>query len=207
MRFGRDDEVCQIPVWEEINRRALSKVAGELWCSTGQMWVRNLSAVHELVVTGPTGTRMLPARLRTDPGHACSVPIPRGTITAPSTGTWILTVRALRTEDRDPTLHVEDIPERHRDAAEALCAPMLAGGSAVATYAEIALLMGWTERMARRRVEELCEHYQAQIATLPGGRLRGETLAQAVARILVARGKFDVPRLPDQVGDEPGARA
>jgi len=207
MRFGRDDETCQIPVWEEINRRALSKVAGELWYSKGQMWVRNLSTVHELVVGGPTGSQLLPARLRSDPGHACSVPSPRGTITAPSTGTWSLEVRPMETvEDSGPTLHIDNIPERHRDAAEALCAPMLAGGSRVATYAEIAAGTGWSERVARRRVEELCEHFQAQIAALPGGHLPGETLAQAVARILVTRNKFAVPRLLDQVRDQRGAR-
>lgn len=200
MQFGRDDEVCQIPVWEEINRRSLSKLAGELWCSNGQMWARNLSTVHELVVAGPRGTQVLPARIHGDPGHACSVPIPRGTVAAPSTGTWILEIRAVTTaQDMEPTLHVENIPERHRNTAEALCAPLLAGGSTVATYAEIAAQMGCSERVARRRVEDLCGHYEPQLAALPGGRLPGETLAHAVARILVARNKFAVPRLAGQL--------
>jgi hypothetical protein len=207
MRFGRDDEACQIPVWEEINRRSLSKVAGELWCSKGQMWVRNLSTVHELVVGSVRGTQLLPARLRSDPGHACSVSSPRGTITAPSTGTWSLEIRAMETvKDSSPTLHVENIPERHRDAAEALCAHILAGDSRVATYAEIAARTGWSERVARRRVEELCQHYETQLAALPGGQLPSETLPQAVARILVARNKFAVPRLPDGVRGEQGGQ-
>jgi hypothetical protein len=205
MRFGRGDDVCQIPIWEEINRRSLSKVAGELWCSDGQMWARNVSTVHELVVTGPRGAQTLPAKLRADPGHACSVPIPIGTVTAPSTGTWSLEVRTVTAEhDLGQTLHVENIPERHRDAAEALCAPLLAGGSAVATYAEIATQLGSSERMARRRIDELCEHYENQLAALPGGRLPGETLAHAVARTLVARNKFAIPRLTSSAA-HPGA--
>jgi len=202
MKFGRDDKICQIPIWEQINERALSKVAGELWCSGGQMWVRNLSTAHELVVGDSTGVRVLPSRVGADAGHACSVPSPSGTVTAPSTGTWSLTVQswsltvqtAQSQKDAGPTLRVENIPDRHRAAAEALCAPLLAGGTAAATYAEIADRMGWTERAARRRVEELCEHYRAQVKALPGGHRPGETLPQAVARTLVARNKFAVPR-------------
>lgn len=195
MRFGRDDETCQIPIWEQINGRALSKVAGELWCSDGQMWVRNLSTAHEVVVAGPPGTRVLPSRVGAEPGHACSVPSPRGEVMAPSTGPWRLTIEAVQpVQSAGPTLRLENIPDPHRDAAEALCLPMLKGGTTPATYAEIAASTGWTERVARRRVEELCEHYQAQVEALPGGRQPAETLSQAVARALVARSKFAVPR-------------
>lgn len=199
MRFGRDDDACQIPIWEEINRRTLSKVAGELWCANDQMWARNLSAVHEIVVTGAKGVHALPPRRHPDPGHACSVPIPRGRITAPSTGEWSLEIKTLEAvPNSGPTVQVENIPDGHRTVADALCAPILAGGRAVATYSEIALRTGWSERVARRRVEELCNHYAAQIGGLPGGRLSGETQAQALARILVARNKFAVPRIPQQ---------
>jgi len=218
MRFGRDDEVCHIPIWEQINARALSKVAGELWCANGQMWVRNLSTAHELVVSGSNATRVLPARVGVDPGHACSVPAPCGVVTAPSTGTWELVVSKvggsegaaehLRAGVEDRTLRVEDIPEKHRATAEALCAPLLDGSrSTPATYAQIAAAKGWTERVARRRVEELCAYYQAQIEALPGGRAPGETLAQAVARTLVARGKFAGPSGAQQPSGEHGAPA
>jgi len=198
MLFGRDDDVCQIPIWEQVNARTLSRVAGELWCTGGQMWVRNLSAAHELVVGGPTSAQVLPARLGADPGPACSLPAPHTTVTAPSTGTWTLTVGRVGGPDhaQNLTLRVENVPDRHRATAEALCAPLLAGGPAPATYAQIAAATGWTERVARRRVEELSAHYQAQIEALPGGRLPGETLPQAVARILVARGKLGVPPRP-----------
>ena len=217
MRFGRDDELCQIPIWEQINDRALSKVAGELWCANGQMWVRNLSTAHELVVRGGTASRVLPARVGADPGHACSVPSPRGTVTAPSTGTWVLVVSrvgaadsqvvGLRSGGGDPTLRVEDVPDKHRPAAEALCAPLLDGSStSPATYAQIAASQGWTERVARRRVEELCACYQSQIEALPGGRAPGETLAQAVARTLVMRGKLAVPGAEQERRSERGAQ-
>lgn len=216
MRFGRDDEACQIPVWEQINARALSKVAGELWCANGQMWVRNLSAAHELLVSGSATSRVLPARVGADAGHACSVPSPRGVVSAPSTGQWALVVSCMggpdgcpddvRSTDEDRTLRVEDILDRHRAAAEALCAPLLDGSStSPATYAQIADALGWTERVARRRVEELCGFYEAQIEALPGGRVRGETLAQAVARTLVARGKFAVAGAEQEFHDERGA--
>jgi hypothetical protein len=211
MRFGRDDESCQIVVWEQINGRALSRVAGELWCTGGQMWVRNLSTAHELVVAGGTAAQLLPARLATDPGHACSLPAPQATVAAPSTGTWTLTIEGLGGPDRPGwsggghlTLRVGDIPGRHHAAAEALCAPLLAGGTAPATYAQIAAARGWTERAARRRVEELCEHYRAQVEALPGGRLPGETLTQAVARTLVTRNKLPLPERRD--GADPPVR-
>ena len=218
MRFGRDDERCEIPIWEQINDRALSKVAGELWCASGQMWVRNLSTAHELVVSGGTTSRVLPARVGADPGHACSVPSPSGTVGAPSTGAWTLIVRTvgaavpsvvdLRSGDEDHTLRLDDVPDKHRLTAEALCAPLLDGSStAPATYAQIAVSTGWSERVARRRVEELCAHYQRQIEALPGGRVLGETLAQSVARALVARGKLAVRHPERERPSGRGARA
>lgn len=201
--FGRDDAICQIPVWEQIRSRALSRVAGELWCTKGQMWVRNLSTAHELVIGGGVVAQVLPARVGTDPGSACSVPFPSGTVGAPSTGEWTLTVSALeetgKAEDltlhmtEDLTFRIGDVPEKYRDAAEALCAPLLSGGGAPATYAQIAARQGWSERVARRRVEELCLHYRPQIEALPGGRLPGETLTAAVARVLVSRNKLGGP--------------
>lgn len=194
MLFGRDDQACQLPIWEQINGRALSRVAGELWCAGGQMWVRNLSGAHELVVTGTSSAQVLPARVGAEPGPACSVPAPRATVAAPSTGTWALTVARLGSHGggADLTLRVENVPDRHRAAADALCAPLLAGFAVPATYAQIGATLGWSERVARRRVEELCAHYQTQVEALPGGRQPGETLTQAVARVLVARNKVGI---------------
>jgi hypothetical protein len=200
MRFGRDDDACEIPVWEQINGRSLSRVAGELWCGDGQMWARNLSTAHELVVAGGGAARTLAARSAGEPGPACSLPAPRATVSAPSTGSWTLTVTAVAAAGRTEawpgevpaggTVRVGDVPDRHRPAAEALCAPLLAGGPAPATYAEVAVALGRSERVARRRVEELCAHYRAQVEALPGGWRPDETLTQAVARILVTRNKL-----------------
>ncbi len=95
-RFGRDNSAVDvITIWEETPAYFLSRVAGELWCAGGQMWVRNLSQAHELVVEGSGSTAVvLPARAPEDPGVACSVPWPYGTVSAPSTGSWRLSIVA-----------------------------------------------------------------------------------------------------------------
>jgi hypothetical protein len=198
MRFGRDDGACDIPIWEQLHRRTLSRIAGELWCMNGQMWVRNLSVAHELVVAGPgVATSVLPARTGGDPGHGCSVPTaPVGVVSAPSTGTWLILIAAVKAGDNPEGVArsnlVLDIPEGYRAVAEALCAPLLAGKSTPATYAQIAVSVGTTERIARRRVEALCEYYRDQVEALPGGRRPDETLTSAVARFPFSRGMFRI---------------
>jgi hypothetical protein len=282
-RFGRDDSVDDvIAIWEETRAFYLSKVAGEFWCADGQMWVRNLSQAHELVVEGSGSTAVvLPARAPDHPGFACSVPWPTGTVSAPSTGSWRLSVvarapltrrqppaedpaatlpaelravaevlcapmlrgrgrpattqevaAALDLDEREAarrierlcrhhlalredsggqfssqaarvavvarellasslfaTVRVDDVPQEHREVAEALCAPLLAGGSLPATYTQIAAVLGVTPRTARRRADELTDRYRAQVVALPGGVRGGETFTAAVARLLVHRGK------------------
>ncbi len=92
-RFGRSDAEHDITVWEQVRGNTLSVVAGELWCTEGQVWVRNLSSAHELVVDGPgVVSTVLPPREPDRPGHACSVPWPQGSVHAPSTGSWRLDV-------------------------------------------------------------------------------------------------------------------
>lgn len=200
-RFGRDDTGPDvITVWEELRGTSLSKVAGELWCSEGQVWVRNLSAAHELVVEGAgAASVVLPAVAGSGPGAACSVPWPRGRISAPSTGTWFLQVEAGASRlprttatppDPAPTVRVGDVPLHLLPVAEEWCRPLLQGGSLPATYAEIATHLGTTPRSARRRVEELTEHYAGQVRALPGGVREGEPLGPAVARMLVHRNKL-----------------
>jgi hypothetical protein len=313
-RFGREDrDEDAITIWEQIHDQHLSKEAGELWCTDGQMWVRNLSQAHELVVDGSGSTALvLPARAPGHPGFACSVPWPAGRVRAPSTGSRQLDVTVLtrepvslaaaaaefsqgsvsnlpgplqavaravcapllRGQDRpataqevagllgvsaaeatrridalcahqldqghqdhpvhevhrdcrdtsgdadgdasdvsdvgDPaarlarvarvarelmtsplfaTVRVEDVPPDYQEIAETWCAPLLAGGSLPASYAEIAATLDITARSARRRVEELTERYSAQVLALPGGLRAGETLGTATARLLVHRGK------------------
>lgn len=209
MRFGRDDAVCEIPVWEQIRSTTMSAVAGELWCANGQMWVRNLSSAHELVVAGGGAPpQTLPARRPHEPGHARSVPAPTGELSAPSTGTWRLVVEPAGAVRRDGvptatvsgTVRITDVPDDMRATANALCEPLIAGAPLPASHAEVAQALGTTERAGRRRVEALCEHYREQVEFLSGSRRSGETLTGAVARLLVERGK--VPAHPD--ADGPG---
>lgn len=95
-RFGRDDDLCQIPVWEELRGQRLSRVAGELWCVDGELWVRNLSESHELAVLSGFGRpQLLPPRTPPHRGAACSVPAPHASITAPTTGAWRIAVRQI----------------------------------------------------------------------------------------------------------------
>jgi hypothetical protein len=97
MRFGRDDGLCEIPVWAHIETRTgtLSRVAGELFCTDGTMWVKNLSESHELRVSG-TGEpgHTLSRRQASWPAPGRSLPFPSAEISVPSTGTWRITVQA-----------------------------------------------------------------------------------------------------------------
>lgn len=105
-RFGRDDGLCQIPVWEELRGQRLSRVAGELWCVEGELWVRNLSESHELVVLSGFGRpQLLPPRTPPHRGAACSVPAPHAVVTAPTTGAWRIAIRQIdpdRSGGHDP---------------------------------------------------------------------------------------------------------
>jgi hypothetical protein len=211
MRFGRDDAVCEIPVWEQIRSTTMSAVAGELWCANGQMWVRNLSTAHELVVAGGGAPpQTLPARRPHERGHARSVPAPVGELSAPSTGGWRLVVESatagradhMPTATNSGTVRITDVPDDMRATAAALCMPLLLGAALPASHAEVGHALGITERAGRRRVDALCEHYREQVEVLPGGRRSGETLTGAVARLLVERGKVPVP--PDMGGSAPG---
>lgn len=135
-RFGRDDDACGIPIWEEIRRTAVSKVAGELWCMDNEMWLRNVSMAHELEVAGPDGPpQYLPVRRPDERGAARSIPVPTARISAPSTGTWSLTVERLRPANQvgvdqplQPntlTTRLEPVPPQLRAVAAALCQPVL----------------------------------------------------------------------------------
>ncbi len=88
------------------------------------------------------------------------------------------------------TVRVPDVPEQHRDVAEAVCAPLLRGAPGPATYAEVAAVLGVSARTARRRVEALVEEYAGTVRALPGGLRPEDTLTAAVARLLVHRGKL-----------------
>lgn len=200
-RFGRDDDICEIPVWEAINGQQLSRVAGELWCADGELWVRNLSSTHELAVTGPSGPpQWLPRRGAQGRGPACSVSGDHARIGAPSTGWWELLVDALQPSTlADPvtahaTVNVDPVPEPLLPVAAALCAPILRHSQPAATYDQVAQSLQISRRQARRQVDRLCEHYIdiVRLLTAPGGGERGVTappLYADLAQLLVRRGR------------------
>ena len=198
-QFGRDDDVCAIPIWEEIRRTAVSKVAGELWCMDNEMWLRNVSTAHELEVAGPDGPpQYLPVRRPDERGAARSIPVPTATISAPSTGQWLLTVEqigsVLRVGLADPssqpntvTTRLGPVPPQLRVVAAALCQPVLNLNRPPASYDEVAKALGITQRQARRRIEELVTHYRAQLPELSEDHRRSDPLYAEVARLLVRR--------------------
>jgi len=198
-QFGRDDDACAIPIWEEIRRTAVSKVAGELWCMDNEMWLRNVSTAHELEVAGPDGPpQYLPVRRPDERGAARSIPVPTARISAPSTGTWYLTVERLRpvlpvgaadqpSQRNALTTRLGPVPPPLRAVAAALCEPVLVLNRPPASYDEVAKALGITQRQARRRIEELVNHYRSQLPDLSEDHRRGDPLYTEVARLLVRR--------------------
>ena len=88
--LGRDPDRCQVVAWEAQRKPVptMSRVAAELWCSDGEMWVRNLSGTHELVVTDAVGRESkLFAQDPDAPGHARNVH-PGWSLSFPSAGSW-----------------------------------------------------------------------------------------------------------------------
>lgn len=168
--FGRDDDLCAIPVWECLLGQELSRVAGVLWCVDTDLWVRNLSTSHELIVHAGAIPTHLPPRSR-GRGAACSLGS-GGLITAPSTGSWVIEANRVPEPDTDDGLRGQSLPAstltlvRPPDAllltAVAMCSPLLQRGSRPATYAEIAQLTGTKPRTARDRVDRLLSYYQGQ---------------------------------------------
>ncbi|MEO5832388.1 MAG: hypothetical protein ABJA16_01105 [Nakamurella sp.] len=206
-QFGRDDDACAIPIWEEIRRTAVSKIAGELWCMDAEMWIRNVSTAHELQVAGPDGPpQYLPVRRPGERGAARSLPVPVAQISAPSTGPWELSVARLHpavavTGDDVPspspalTTRLGPVPSPLLIVAAALCRPVLTQNRAPASYDEVARALAITPRQARRRIEELVSHYRAPMPELSEDHRRAEPLYADVARLLVRRGCITVDDL------------
>jgi len=206
-RFGRDDEACAIPIWEEILRTAVSAVAGELWCMDNEMWLRNVSTAHELEVAGPDGPpQYLPVRRPDERGAARSIPVPTARVSAPSTGSWFLTIEQLRpvlqvgateqpSQPHTLTTRLGPVPPQLQAVAAALCQPMLTLNRSPASYDEVAKALGITPRQARRRIEELVNHYRAQLPELSEDHRRSDPLYAEVARLLVRRRRITVDDL------------
>lgn len=216
-RFGRDDACVHLPVWEQLRGTALSRVAGELWClDAEEMWVRNLSTAHELVVSGPDGPpQLLGPRRDGERGRACSLPVPEGVVSGPSTGDWRITVRRqARTspvpaagagDEAQRTRAVGPVPPELLPVAAALCAPLLTRSGPPASYEQVAALLGLTPRQVRRRVDRLCEHYREQVPDLlPASAAAGQSLYAPLAALLVDRGRVTREDLAGLRTDAPG---
>jgi hypothetical protein len=199
-RFGRDDALCEIVVWEELRGAALSRIAGELWCFAGdEMWVRNLSYAHEIAVAGQTGPpQILPPRQNGERGRACSLP-GQAVVSVPTTGDWRISVvsvgarpadsRTAPTVDPERTWSIGHVPEHLRPVAAALCAPILLRGDQPASYTEISGSLGVTVRQARRYVDKLCAHYRTQISAGNEWSESGQAGYFQIADLLVSRGR------------------
>ena len=207
-RFGRDDSVCEIPVWEAINTELLSRVAGELWCADGELWVRNLSRTHELSVAGTCGPpQWLPRRDAHGRGPACSVSGRQARISAPSTGWWELVAETSvpagpQGEVPVATVNVDPVPEPLMPVAAALCAPILQRSQPAATYDQVAQSLQITRRQARRQVERLCECY-ADLPLLADGPARDAKASPAyadLALLLVRRGRVALADVHQHLG-------
>ncbi len=201
-RFGRDDLRCQIPVWEQVRGTSLSRVAGELWCAQGELWVRNVSTNHELTVVGSVGRpQTLPPRRPDERGWACTVPGRSAEISAPSTGEWVILARQVEPDLDGPgdaggepeaeamtgpsTLAMALLPPALRPVAVELCAPMVLAGDPPATYDEIAARLDVSKRQARRYVDKLCDFYTDALRHHPETTTAGRPHYVPVAELLV----------------------
>lgn len=192
--FGRDDSLCSMPIWECVRFDELSRVAGVIWCLEDEVWVRNLSTSHELIVGGGASPQQLTPRREGRRGPACSVDPGGGWICAPSTGDWRIELApAAARSTRDPapkidTLTIGRPPAHLLPTAVAMCEPLLRRGSRPATYQEIATSTGAKPRTARDRVDRLLQHYAAQGADRFLSRLDpDESHYGPLARLLVYR--------------------
>ena len=195
--FGRDDDECPIVVWECLRDQELSRVAGVLWCVDGDLWVRNLSTTHELLVHGGAVPQHLPPRRPGHRGPGCTVAADAAAVSAPSTGPWRLTVSKAAQPDTEErvfeesgsTVTLSRPPPSLLPTAAAMCEPLIRHGGRPATYVEIAQATSSKPRTARDRVERLLDFYRAQGCHRLWLRLENEESHYApLARLLVYRG-------------------
>ncbi len=191
--FGRDDDVCDIVIWSALNDPQLSRVAGRLWRMEGQLWLRNLSRHHELVVMGAagiTGSPLPPRASDDDPGAAQALPPGVCVILGPAGCELVVSQRpvtAAATPEPDGhpaalsvapvTTGVPEIPEHLLTVALALCEPLLTGHLVPATYRQICQRLGIDSyKRVRLMVSELCLLYQGDAcATYLNGRVPAQT--------------------------------
>jgi len=174
--FGRDDAACDIVIWSAINGTELSRVAGRIWRTEGELWLRNLSTRHDLHLSQPGLPEEAPLPPRRDdgrdPGPARSIPGDVAYVRGPGGCELVVHQRRAsfetdRRDDADMTSHVPPVPEHLRAVAAALCAPLLSGSQLPAAYSEI-MKNADTGSLKRTRtlVAELCAPYVAEVPHL-----------------------------------------
>jgi deferrochelatase/peroxidase EfeB len=93
------------------------------------------------------------------------------------------------------TTRLGPVPPQLQAVAAALCQPVLTLNRPPASYDEVAKALGITPRQARRRIEELVNHYRAQLPELSEDHRRTDPLYAEVARLLVRRRRITVDDL------------
>jgi hypothetical protein len=224
--FGRDPDVCDVVVWSALTRPTLSRRAGVIWLADGQLWLRNLSSGHDLlvVVPGQPPQGHLPPRTgpddagaaRTLPARSCLVLGPAGcelVVRPPGAAA----VAAPDDEsDVERTLVGPAVPGHLSAVADALCAPLLSGGTLPATYAQVCEQLGIESvKRVRSLVAELCDLYpdaagDDAAGSWPARRAREEALVSALLDHPAHRApdgwRFDERPDPDGAAGAPARR-
>jgi hypothetical protein len=216
--FGRDPDSCDAVVWSALNDPSLSRRAGRIWAMDGQLWLRNLSLSHDLLVQVPgrPPEPYLPPRTDAeDPGPARSLPRDVCLVIGPGgcelvvRHTMAAGYRALHEvtdSELERTMQLPAVPLHLGPVAAALCAPLLAGGRLPATYAQIAAALGVdSHKRVRLQVAELCALYAEADPDLVehtrARRDREERLVSALSSYTARRSPGGVWRFDERFDD------
>jgi len=99
------------------------------------------------------------------------------------------------TQENTLTTRLGPVPPQLQSVAAALCQPVLTLNRPPAPYDDVAKALGITPRQARRRIEELVNHFRAQLPELSEDHRRTDPLYAEVARLLVRRRRITVDDL------------
>jgi hypothetical protein len=145
-------------------------VCGKLWRMDGQLWVRNLSTSHGLVLRTPATTTSFlpPADDRRGPARS----VPPGSVRLLTAGGGEVRVEQ-RPAASAPDLSVADrvtapsVPSHLSGLANALCEPLAIGARIPARPSTVARLLNMPQPTAvRRLLTELNEFYLAALPPL-----------------------------------------
>jgi hypothetical protein len=173
--FGRS-ESCDIVIWSAINGVRLSALAGVVWRMDGELWLRNLSTVHDLYleVPGMPPDPPLPPRPdRQARGAARSITGDLAFVRGPDGCDLRIrqvippTADLAATDAAGLTARVPRIPRDLRRVALALCEPLFRGSQLPASYTQICARTGISSRKTvRNQVERLTALYFDEVPAL-----------------------------------------